>query len=129
MAIRILVVDDYRPIRQMVCSLLEEEAEFQIIAQAADGLDAIEKAKQFQPDLIVLDIGLPKLNGIEAARQIRKLAPKSTILFLSQETDLEIVNAAFSAGASGYVVKSAAGKELFGAIETVIHGAQFLSCR
>jgi DNA-binding NarL/FixJ family response regulator len=129
MPTRILVVDDYQPFRQLVCSLLEERTDFQIIAQAVDGLDAIHQAKELQPDLIVLDIGLPKMNGIAAARQIRKIAPKSKILFLSQETDLEIVKALFSTGASGYVVKSDAGKELFEAIETVIHGAQFFSRR
>jgi DNA-binding NarL/FixJ family response regulator len=129
MPIRILVVDDYQPFRQIVCSLLEERTDFQIIAQAADGLQAIHEAKELQPDLIVLDIGLPKVNGIAAALQIRKLAPKSKILFLSHETDLEIVKASFSTGASGYVVKSDAGKELFEAIEAVIQGAQFLSRR
>jgi DNA-binding NarL/FixJ family response regulator len=127
MPIKILVVDDYQPVRQHVCSALEKRAEFQIVAQAVDGLDAVQKAEELQPDLIVLDIGLPKLNGIAAARQIRKVAPKSKILFFSQETDMEIVKASFSTGASGYVVKSAAGNELFEAIETVIHGGQFVS--
>ena len=129
MPIRILVVDDYQPFRQLVCSLLEERTEFQIIAQAADGLDAIRKAKQLQPDLIVLDIGLPKLNGIAAAREIRELAPKSKILFLTQEIDTEIVKASFKTGASGYVVKSDAGTDLFEALEAVIQNGRFVSRR
>jgi DNA-binding NarL/FixJ family response regulator len=129
MAIRILVVDDYQPFRRFVCSFLAERTEFQIIAQAADGLDAIQKAKQFQPDLILLDIGLPKLNGIAAARQIRRLAPKSKILFLTQEIDTEIVKVSFRTGASGYVVKSDAGTDLFEALEAVIQDGRFVSRR
>ena len=127
MPIRILVVDDFEPLRQLVCSLLEERAEFLIIGQAADGLDAIRKAGELQPDLILLDIGLPKLNGIAAAREIHKVAPKSKILFLTQETDAEIVKAAVDTGASGYVVKS--GNDLFEGLETVIQGGQFVSRR
>src|SRR5262249_21527181 len=127
MPIRILVVDHFKPFRQLVCSILEEQAEFQITGQAADGLDAIRKAGELQPDLILLDIGLPKLNGIEAAREIHKVAHKAKILFLTQETDPEIVKAAVDAGASGYVVKSS--NDLFEALESVIRGRQFVSRR
>jgi DNA-binding NarL/FixJ family response regulator len=129
MPIKILVVDDYQPVRQLVCSVLDQRAGFQVIAQAADGLDAVKKAQELQPDLIVLDIGLPKVNGIAAARQIRKLAPKSKILFLSQETDLGIVKASLGTGASGYVVKSDLGKELSEALEAVIQDGRFVSRR
>jgi len=129
MPIKLLLVDDYQPVRKQICSVLEKRAEFQIIAEAADGLDAIQKAKELQPDLIVLDIGLPKVNGIAAARQIRKVAPKSKILFLSQETDQEIVKACFSMGASGYLVKSDLGEELFEALEAVIQDGRFVSRR
>ena len=129
MPVNILVVDDYQPLRQLVCSVLDQSAGFQVIAQAADGLDAIQKAKLFQPDLILLDIGLPKLNGIAAARQIRKVAPKSKILFLSQETDLEIVKSSLGTGACGYVVKSDLGKELSEALEAVIQDGRFVSRR
>jgi DNA-binding NarL/FixJ family response regulator len=129
MPIKILVVEDHQPLRERVCSLLEQRSEFQIIAQAADGLDAIQKAKQFQPDLIVLDIGLPILNGIAAARQIRKLAPKSKILFFTQEIDTEIVKSSFRTGASGYLVKSDTGKELWEAVEAVILDGRFVSRR
>jgi len=107
--------------------MLEERTEFQVIGQAADGLEAIEKAKELQPDLILLDIGLPKLSGIAAVRQIRKLSPKSKILFLSQNTSPDIIEVALSTGASGYIVKSDAGKGLFEAIETVNQGGQFVS--
>jgi len=127
MPMRILVVEDYEPFRQLVCSIMAERAEFKIIAQAADGLEAIQKAEELQPDLILLDIGLPGLNGIAAAQQIGKLSPKSKILFLTQETDADIVNAALRTGGNGYVVKSDAGDQLFEAMETVIQGDQFLS--
>jgi DNA-binding NarL/FixJ family response regulator len=127
MPIRILVVDDFEPFRQLVCSFLEERAEFQIIGQAVDGLDAIRKAGELQPDLILLDIGLPKMNGIAAAREIHKVVQKAKILFLTQETDPEIVKAAVDAGASGYVVKS--GNDLFEALEAVVRGRQFVSRR
>jgi len=124
---KILVVDDFEPIRQCVGSMLEQTAKFQVIGHAAAGFEAIQKAKDLQPDLILLDIGLPKLDGIAAASQIRKLAPKSKILFLTENTSPEVVEAALSTGASGYVVKSEAGQELFEALEAVGQGGQFVS--
>jgi CheY-like chemotaxis protein len=127
MRIRILVVEDYEALRQFVCSALEERAEFQVVGQASDGLEAIQKATELQPDLILLDIGLPKLNGIKAAPRIGELAKKSKILFWSQDNDAEIVKAALRAGGSGYVIKSDPLDELFEAIKTVIQGGQFVS--
>jgi len=127
MRIRILVVEDYEPLRQFVCLALEERAEFQVVGQASDGLEAIQKAAEFQPDLILLDIGLPKLNGIAAAPRIRKLSKKSKILFWSQDNDTEIVRAALKAGGSGYVIKSDPIDELVEGIKTVIQGRQFVS--
>ena len=126
---KILVVDDFEPIRRLVCSVLEQRAGFQVVGQAAHGLEAIQKAEELQPDLILLDISLPKLNGIAAARQIRKLVPKSKILFLSENTSSETVEAALSTGASGYIVKSDAGEELLRAVEAVSQGRQFVSRR
>src|SRR6516162_8008034 len=111
--------------RQSVCSMLLESGKFQVIGQAADGLEAVQKAEELQPDLILLDIGLPNLNGIAAVPQIRKLAPKSKIVLLTQNTSPETVEAALSSGAHGYVVKWEAGKELFEALETVIQGEKF----
>src|SRR5215467_5138824 len=127
MRIRILVVEDYEPLRQFVCSALEERAEFQVVGQASDGLEAIKKATDLQPDLILLDIGLPKLNGIKAAPRIGELAKKSKILFWSQDNNTEIVKAALRTGGSGYVIKSDPLDELFEAIKTVIQGGQFVS--
>jgi CheY-like chemotaxis protein len=101
--------------------------ELQIVGQASDGLEAAQKAHELQPDLILLDIGLPTLNGIDAARRIRKVAPKSKILFVSQESSSDVVEEALALGALGYVVKTHAGSELLAAVEAVRRGRQFVS--
>ncbi len=119
---RVLVVDDFEPFRQLVRSILVAKPELQIIGEAADGLEAVQKAVELKPDLILLDIGLPLLNGIEAARQIRKLVPRSKIIFLSQESSAEVVQEALSLSASSYVVKATAGSELLAAVEAVALG-------
>ncbi len=128
-AFRVLVVDDYEPFRRFVCSTLGTRPELQIVGEASDGLDAVHKAEELKPDLILLDIGLPKLNGIDAARRIRELAPQSKILFVSQESSVDVVQRAFSAGASGYVVKADAGNELPTAVKAVLRGERFVGHR
>jgi DNA-binding NarL/FixJ family response regulator len=125
--VRILLVDDFEPWRTFVASLLKKNPEWQILSQVSDGLAAVQKAEEFQPDLIVLDIGLPKLNGIEAALSIRKVAPNSRILFLSENRSSDIVAAALNAGGHGYVVKSDGANELLVAIEAVLQGKRFVS--
>jgi DNA-binding NarL/FixJ family response regulator len=125
-AFRVLVVDDYEPFRRFVCSTLGTRPELQIVGEASDGLEAVHKAGELQPDLIVLDIGLPTLNGIEAARRIRKLSPESKILFVSQESSADVVQEALSLGALGYVVKTHAGSELLAAVGAVRQGRQFV---
>ena len=124
---RILVVEDYEPFRRFVCSTLGKRPELQVIGEASDGLEAVQKAEELQPGLIVLDIGLPRLNGIEAARRIRKVSPESKILFVSQESSADVVQEALSLGALGYVIKAYAGSELLAAVEAVLHGKQFVS--
>ena len=101
----------------------------QVIGVASDGLEAVQKAEELQPDLILLDIGLPSLNGIEVARQIRKLSPKSKILFVSQESSADVVQGALGTGAQGYVLKSDAGRELLEGVNAVLRGEQFVSGR
>ncbi len=125
--VRILVVDDFEPWRRLVSSMLKKIPELQVICEASDGLEAVQKAEQLCPDLILLDIGLPRLNGIEAARRIRKLAPDSKIIFLSQESSADVAQEALRAGASGYVVKVDAGTELPAAIEAATHSKKFIS--
>jgi CheY-like chemotaxis protein len=107
--------------------MLETRPELQVIGRVSDGLEAVHKAEELRPDLIVLDIGLPSLNGIDAARQIRELSPNSKILFLSQETSADLVQEALGLGALGYVVKTHAGTELLVAVEVVCQGRQFVS--
>lgn len=128
-SIRVLVVDDVEPFRRFICSTLQDKLELRTIHEASDGAEAIELAEALQPDLVVLDIGLPKLNGIAAARRILELAPHSQILFVSQESSVDIVQAAFSVGASGYVVKTDAERELPTAVKAVLRGERFVGNR
>jgi DNA-binding NarL/FixJ family response regulator len=123
---RILVVEDFEPYRAFVTSLLREKPNMQVIFEASDGLDAVARAEQLTPDLILMDIGLPKLNGIEAARQILGFAPAAKIIFLTQETSAEVVDAALQLGVCGYVLKSRAGNDLSEAINAVLRGEQFV---
>jgi DNA-binding NarL/FixJ family response regulator len=127
--VRVLVVDDFEPFRQLICLMLQKVPEVQIIFEVSDGLQAVQKAQELKPDLVVLDLGLPKLNGIEAARQIRELVPKSRIIFLSQESCVEVVREALRAGGLGYIVKSDAGDELLAAVKAVLRGERFLGAR
>jgi CheY-like chemotaxis protein len=101
--------------------------DLRVVCEVSDGLEAVQKAQELQPDLILLDIGLPTLNGMQVARQIRKLVPESKILFLSQESSTDVVHQALSVGAAGYVVKASAASELLLAIESVLRGGHFIS--
>jgi DNA-binding NarL/FixJ family response regulator len=125
--VRILVVDDFEPWRQHICSTLKARQELQVVGEAFDGLEAVHKAEGLKPDLILLDIGLPNLNGIVVARQIRKLAPESKIIFVSQESSPDVVQEALNLGALGYVLKVRAGTDLLAAVEAVLEGRQFVS--
>ncbi|MGC1903570.1 MAG: response regulator transcription factor [Candidatus Acidiferrum sp.] len=126
-SILVLVVDDYEPFRRFVCSTLGHRPDLLVIGEASDGLEAVQKAEELQPDLILLDLGLPTLNGIAAARQIRKLVPEAKIIFLTQESSPDIAQEALSSGALGYVVKAHGGSELLAAVEAVCQGMQFVS--
>jgi DNA-binding NarL/FixJ family response regulator len=126
-ATKILAVDDFEPFRLFISSMLQERPDLQVICGVSDGLQAVEKAQELQPDLILMDIGLPGINGIEAARRIRTVAPNSKIIFLTQESSLEAVEEAKSLGASGYVLKIDAQTELLTAVEAVLQGKQFFN--
>lgn len=127
--IRILVVDDYDPWRRFQRLALAVRGDLRIIGECADGSEAILKAEELQPDLILLDIGLPTVNGIEVAQKIRKLSPLSRLLFVSENSSPEIVEEALSTGAGGYVVKSDAAGELLPAVNAVLQGRLFISSR
>jgi DNA-binding NarL/FixJ family response regulator len=128
MPLRILIVDDFEPWRRFVSSALQK-ADSQILFEVSDGLEAVYKAEDLRPDLILLDIGLPTLNGIKAARRIRDLSPDSKILFLSEENSPEIAEAALEAGGVGYLVKSDAGRELLPAVKALSKGGRYLGAR
>jgi DNA-binding NarL/FixJ family response regulator len=123
--IRVLVVDDYEPFRQFVILTLKQRPVLQIVGQVSDGQEAVRKAEELKPDLILLDIGLPTLNGIAAAREIRKLAPESKIIFVTQEFCNEMLQAARNLGARGYVLKAEAGSKLLAAVDAVLEGRLF----
>ena len=125
--IRVLVVDDHEYWRKFASTTLQKRPESKVIGEASDGLQAIQLAEQLQPDLIVLDVGLPDLNGIEAARTIRKLCPNSKIAFMTANRSRDIAEEALSTGARAYVVKSDAASELLPAIKAVLEGKRFLS--
>jgi DNA-binding NarL/FixJ family response regulator len=123
----VLVVEDFEPFRSFVCSALKQKPELEVVCELSDGLAAVQKADELKPDLILLDIGLPGLNGIEAGRQIRKLVPKAKIIFLTQESSQDVVQEALRLGALGYVVKTRAGSDLMPAVEAVLQGKQYVS--
>jgi DNA-binding response OmpR family regulator len=122
----ILVVEDHPAFRRLICTALQQRAEFQI-TEAADGLEAVWKAEEFQPDVILLDINLPKLDGFAVAQEVRMLAPRARLLFMSQESSPDIVREALSLGAHGYIHKVSAGTDLLPAIEAVLDGRRFMS--
>ena len=128
-SVRVLVVEDSEPFRKFVCSTLGKRPELRIIGEVSEGLQAVQKAEELQPDLIVLDIGLPSLDGIEVARRVRKSSPKSTILFVSQASSADVVQEALGTGASGYVLKTDAGSELLEAVDAVLRGEQYVGRR
>lgn len=127
--VRILVVDDFEPCRRYVCSRLDVYKKYQIVGQAMDGVGAIQNAQRLSPDLIVLDVGLPTLSGIQAASRIHEVVPAAKILFVTQNNDMDVVRAALSNGAHGYVLKESAGRDLLPAIEAVLRGERFVSER
>jgi DNA-binding NarL/FixJ family response regulator len=128
-SVRVLVADDFAPWRRLLHSILQEKPELKIVCEVSDGLEAVQKARELQPDLILLDIGLPTLSGIEAARQIRTIAPNAKILFVSENYSADIARSTLSAGGSAYVIKSDAGSELMAAVDAVFLGRQFVSAR
>ena len=124
---RVLIVEDFPAFRQFIRSTLGESLDLQVVAEVSDGLEALQKAAELKPDLVLLDIGLPTIDGIEVARQIRKLSPESKIVFLSQETSADVVEEAFSTGAWGYVVKTKAAIHLLAVVEAVVAGTRFVN--
>ena len=126
-SIRVMVVEDFQSFRRFVCSKLEQRPDLRVACEVSDGLEAVKKAKELKPDVILLDIGLPTLNGIDAARRILVLAPESKIIFSSQESSANFVEAALGLGAWGYVFKTHAEGDLLPAVDAVLSGKRFVS--
>jgi DNA-binding NarL/FixJ family response regulator len=126
-SVRILVVEDFAPFRRFICLELQQRIEFQVIGEVSDGRKAVQLAHELKPDLILFDIGLPSLNGLEAARQVRRLAPEVKLLFVSQESSSDVVGESFRLGAQGYVHKPSAKSDLLPAIDAVLRGKRFVS--
>lgn len=125
--IRTLLVDDFYPFRRYMCSTLRKRTDLRVIGEAADGLQAVKLAQQLLPDLVLMDVGLPRLNGIDAAREIRTVCPDAKIVFVSQESSRELAEEALALGAKGYLVKSTVAMELLTALDLVIGGGRFVS--
>lgn len=126
---RVLIVDDFEPWRRVVRWMLQPSPEWQIIGEASDGIEGIQHAQRLEPDVILLDVGMPRLNGIDAAKAILSAAPQSRILFVSIEICPEFVQGALPTGAQGYVVKSDAASDLLYAMRTVMDGQRFVGSR
>jgi DNA-binding NarL/FixJ family response regulator len=126
-AVRILVADDHETVRKGICAILSSKLALKEVGEAADGLEAIAKAKELQPDLIVLDITMPKLGGFEAAKEIRKLFPEVPILFLSMHEGKHLIERAKSIPVQGYVIKNQVGRTLVDAAEDLLEGRTFFS--
>jgi len=124
---QILVAEDSLAWQRFALIYFEAKTDFKIITMATDGLEAVQKANELQPDVILMDISLPGINGIEAARQIRTASPGSKILFWSTLDQPEIIQAAFEAGGSGYVLKQDSSRDLMLGIKAALHGQRFVS--
>lgn len=128
-SVRVLVVEDHPMVRRGICSLLSQDPSLDVICEVADAEEAVIRAEELQPDLILMDVRLPGITGIEATRRIRRISRKSQIIFVSQNDSEQMARAAFSTGGQGYVVKSDVGRELLKAIRAVRQGQEFVSQR
>jgi DNA-binding NarL/FixJ family response regulator len=123
--VRILIVDDFEQWRRAIGSILSDDADLEVVGESADGLDAVQKSGELLPDLILLDIYLPKMNGLDAARQIRRVSPRTKILFLSSFRSFELMQEALKIGA-GYVVKADAARDLLPIVRAVVRNESFV---
>lgn len=125
--IRILAVEDFTPWQRVIVRILESQNDFEVISVVADGKEAVQKAKELQPDVILMDVGLPGIDGFEATQRIRIVSPGSKILFLSTIGSPKFVEKAFSLGASGYVLKHDSNSDLVSSVRTVLLDQYFIS--
>jgi DNA-binding NarL/FixJ family response regulator len=129
MTVRILVVDDHPVVRRGIRTLLGGRAEWEIVDEAQDGVEAVDKANRLKPDVILLDVSMPRMDGLEACRRIRKNVPQSEILIVTQHDSPQMMREAMEAGARGYVVKSNVARDLPAAVEAVSQHRVFTSLK
>jgi DNA-binding NarL/FixJ family response regulator len=125
--VRILVADDHEVVRRGVCSLLESQPGWAVVGQAISGRDAVKKAEELRPDVVILDFSMPELNGLEATRQILKVVPRCEVLILTMHDSEQVAHQVLSAGARGYVLKSDASDKLVTAVETLCRHKPFFT--
>ena len=127
MSISVLIADDHAVVREGLHFLLETQGDVKVVGEAANGREVLQQVLKLRPDVVLMDIAMPELNGIEAARQIRDICPATRVIILSMHSTKEHVYRALQAGASGYVLKESAGKEVFDALRAVQAGHRYLS--
>jgi DNA-binding NarL/FixJ family response regulator len=126
---RVLVVEDHEWWRRYIASALEQAARWEVVGAVSDGIEAVQKARDLKPDVILLDVGLPGVDGIQAARRMLAHDPGVRILFVTEQRSLDVAEAALCAGARGYIVKSDVGRELLPAMDAVVDGGRFISAK
>jgi DNA-binding NarL/FixJ family response regulator len=127
--LRILIADDHDVVRRGMRALLEDQSGWEVCAEANNGRQAVEKVKQLKPDVAVMDVTMPELNGLEATRQILKIAPRTEVLILTVHESEQIAQEVLKTGARGYILKSDAGRELVAAVQAVSHHKPFFTAR
>jgi DNA-binding NarL/FixJ family response regulator len=125
--IRILAVDDYAPLQRFISEMFEREKDLKIVAMASGGWEAVQIAKALHPDVILMDVSLPEMNGIEATERVREVSPESRVLFLSEHMGRDVIAGAFAAGGMGYVLKSDLLHDLIPGVRAILRGERYLS--